>query len=352
MRKLILRAIILLFLFQFTLTASEKLMFAAVLFRHGDRTPTKALKNNTYNWKIGLGELTPIGMLQEFNLGKYFHNRYIKKFKLIPEEYNSSEVYVRATDSNRTLMSAESLLYGFYPSGTGPLLADKKPALPYRFQPVPVHSAMELNDKLLSAQSIYKCKLHKLQKELVYDTEKWQKTQKLYEHYFKSWSIISGFKIQNLEDVKSFAANVFIRNIHGIKQPNGITENDKKILFKLYPWIHAEQYLPQVIGMQISKDLIHEIINNSEKSIEGKTVNKLFLYSAHDTNILGLMSALGAPLKENPPYASFVGIELYEIKNEYFVKILYNKKYVKLALKSDNDYYPFKAFVNYCNKLM
>ncbi|MCP4180962.1 MAG: histidine-type phosphatase [bacterium] len=353
MQKLVLKFLILIFLFQLTLSASEKLIFASVLFRHGDRTPTKALKNknNIHQWKIGLGELTPKGMRQEYDLGSYLRERYIKKFKLIPENYNSNLIYIRSTDINRTLMSAESLLYGFYPPGSGPLLSDKKSALQYRYQPVPVHSVLEMNDKLLSAQSIYKPKIHKLQKKLVYDTNAWKKMQVLYQCYFEKWSKISGFKIDKLKDVNFFAANIFIRNIHGIKQPEGITAVDEKNLIELYPWIHAEQYKPQVIGMLISKDFICQIIKDLKRATKKEKEFKLVFYSAHDTNILGLMSALGVSLGENPPYASFIAIELFKFKNEYFIKLKYNKKDVELPIENKNNYYPLNAFINYCNNL-
>jgi hypothetical protein len=353
MSKFVMKIIVLLFIFQITLSASEKLIFASVLFRHGDRTPTKALlnKKNAHNWKLGLGELTPEGMHQEYKLGEYLNDRYIKHFTLIPENYNSNKIYVRATDVNRTLMSAESLLYGFYPLGTGPLI-NNKTALPYRFQPVPIHSALTLNDKLLSSRMIYTHEVHKLQKKLVYNSKAWLNMQTGCQNYFKNWAVISGFKIDNLKDVKFLASNIFIREKHGIKQPKGLTNTGKDTLLKLASWIHAEQYKPQAIGMLISKDLIKQIIDTAKKSIKDKSACKLFLYSAHDTNILGLMSALGVPLDKNPHYASFMAIELYEINKKYFIKLIYNKKEVKLHLSNTDGYYPFNTFANYCNKVV
>ena len=48
--------------------AEEKLIFAVTLIRHGDRTPTDDIKSDPYNWEIGKGELTALGMNQQNKL--------------------------------------------------------------------------------------------------------------------------------------------------------------------------------------------------------------------------------------------------------------------------------------------
>ena len=44
--------------------------------------------------------------------------RYVKGFGLFSEEYNSTEVYVRSTNVNRTIESAISHLVGLYGPGS------------------------------------------------------------------------------------------------------------------------------------------------------------------------------------------------------------------------------------------
>ena len=46
--------------------------------------------------------------------------KYIEENNLLSNNYNPKELYVRATDVNRTIVSVLSQLQGLYPNGTGP----------------------------------------------------------------------------------------------------------------------------------------------------------------------------------------------------------------------------------------
>jgi hypothetical protein len=95
---------------------------------------------------------------------------YIEEIPFLSSSYNHSEIYVRATDVNRTLQSAYSLLMGLYPDSTGPnlppglddsyklppFLGIKQPqglgeaALPLNHQNIPVHTVPDDDDPLLN----------------------------------------------------------------------------------------------------------------------------------------------------------------------------------------------------------
>lgn len=49
--------------------AKDELVFAIDIIRHGDRTTLKNIANSNKYFKEGNGELTAIGMQQEFKLG-------------------------------------------------------------------------------------------------------------------------------------------------------------------------------------------------------------------------------------------------------------------------------------------
>lgn len=76
--------------------------------------------------------LTATGMAQLHSLGTLVRDRYVPA--LLNGSYLREEFHYRSTDYDRTLMSAQSLLSGLYPPGTGQLTADK-------LQPVPVSGA-------------------------------------------------------------------------------------------------------------------------------------------------------------------------------------------------------------------
>ncbi len=97
-----------------------QLVFTLDLIRHGDRTPLKKIPHILYDWNLGLGQLTPKGMQQEYELGVKLRESYVKKSQLLPIEYQSETLYVRSTNVDRTLMSAQSLLLGLYPLELAP----------------------------------------------------------------------------------------------------------------------------------------------------------------------------------------------------------------------------------------
>jgi hypothetical protein len=74
--------------------------------------------------------LTAAGIEQEHRLGQYLRTRY---GSIISPRFNPNEIYVRSTDKDRTLMSAQSNLIGVYPLFN--ITADKVP-----IQPVPIHT--------------------------------------------------------------------------------------------------------------------------------------------------------------------------------------------------------------------
>ncbi|HBM15706.1 MAG TPA: acid phosphatase [Lentisphaeria bacterium] len=327
---------------------SKKLVTASVIFRHGDRTPTKPININSYDWGLGLGELTPLGMKQEYELGTFFRKRYIEELKLITKNYDVNSLYVRTSNINRTLMSAESVLYGLYPAGTGPVLKNGEEALPYRYQPVPVNSAELSSDILLHSDHIYEKLLKKIITKYVFGSKTWLDKQKEVEKYFPLWSRISGLRIKELDDAESFSAYMYICSLKGVILPKEIdTPEQKAIILPLAAWISAQKYEPQITGYIVANKLIERIIETSNESLEGYSKYKLFLYSAHDTNILAVMSALKVPLNENPHYSSFLAFEIYQDEAKYYLKVVYNNDDVNLPIKDEGGYYEWEDFIRY-----
>ena len=77
--------------------------------RHGARAPV----TNNYNvtkqyWPNGIERLTEIGERQHYLLGTELRNRYINKYKLLSETYNSTQLQVYSTYLERTYQSAHS----------------------------------------------------------------------------------------------------------------------------------------------------------------------------------------------------------------------------------------------------
>uniref|UniRef100_A0AC35FNX9 Acid phosphatase n=1 Tax=Panagrolaimus sp. PS1159 TaxID=55785 RepID=A0AC35FNX9_9BILA len=138
--------------FAFVIGSEEKLILVQSLFRHGDRTPTGTYPTDPYQesfWPISWGQLTTLGMQQHFEQGIKLRDRYVNQFNLFSAEYKDYNIYVQASDSDRTLMSVYSQLAGFYAYSynTFPNLTE----WPLNWTPVPVHSRNRKTDYLLNA---------------------------------------------------------------------------------------------------------------------------------------------------------------------------------------------------------
>ena len=63
-------------------------------------------------------ELTAAGMRQHYNLGAKLREEYITNLSFLTPLFNHTEIRIRSTDLNRTLMSAQSLFMGFFPGNS------------------------------------------------------------------------------------------------------------------------------------------------------------------------------------------------------------------------------------------
>ena len=103
---------------------SRDLRYVFSIFRHGARAPQHGVVNGVdilgNKWSSP-GELTEVGMRMHFLLGK--RNRELYK-NFVSTNYDPLEIFIRSSDYNRTMMSVQSQLQGFYPPGTGPTLTD------------------------------------------------------------------------------------------------------------------------------------------------------------------------------------------------------------------------------------
>ena len=106
-------------------SVTPKLLLVVEVARHGARAPfLDYLKNSMGitigdNWDFKVAELTYIGERQLYLNGVKRRKVYIEKLDFLPEQYNPSTLYIESSDRNRTIMSANAQLLGFYPLGTG-----------------------------------------------------------------------------------------------------------------------------------------------------------------------------------------------------------------------------------------
>ncbi len=316
---------ILLLVISFNVFAQETLIFAFDVIRHGDRTSLHTIPKVPYVWPQGLGQLTAEGMQQEFQLGVEFRKKYINHFHLLATHFNNKEIYIFSTDADRTLMSAESVLFGLYPLGTGPFLFESnKPALPYHYQPIPIHiKSKDGSDIPDDDGSEYRKRL----KKYVFNRPDWiQKTAAL-KPEFARWSQATGLKLTTIRQLCQLADTLYIYQLHHVPMPAGLSAEDVKRIIAIGTEGLLTEYQTKEIADIVGSPLLLTITNYLKRASTQKTPLKYVLFSAHDSTIMSLMTTLKSPLNTKPPYGANLNFSLFKTgSSDYLVKITYNGK--------------------------
>uniref|UniRef100_A0A452HPV2 acid phosphatase n=1 Tax=Gopherus agassizii TaxID=38772 RepID=A0A452HPV2_9SAUR len=106
-----------------------------IVFRHGDRTPVENFPTGLHKeseWPQGFGQLTKIGMQQQYELGQYTRKRYSN---FLNATYNRHEIFIQSTDYDRTIMSTQVYLAGLFPPVGNQIWNPQ-----ILWQPIPVHT--------------------------------------------------------------------------------------------------------------------------------------------------------------------------------------------------------------------
>ncbi|MFA6076163.1 MAG: histidine-type phosphatase [Negativicutes bacterium] len=304
-----------------TAFASEQLVMVVAVTRHGDRTPFDQIVNSPIDWKNESAELTPTGMNQLFSVGSQYHQNYMENQRLLPEKFNNKYIAVYSSDTNRTMMSAESLLYGLYPLGYGSLLPDGQAALPKRFQPVPIRMIAADSSLIITPYTDYL----RIMKENVYSQPEWQKTEQQNQANFARWTKILGNNITGLNDVMTVGDVLLVRSKNNIPLPAGLTDSDQAQILKLTSWALAYEYKTKKVSSICGAELLQRIGNDINTKIANQNDRRFVYYSGHDLTILPLMTLMNHPLSQAPGYASHIEFEVYQddAKN-YIVRLVYN----------------------------
>jgi acid phosphatase len=299
-------------LFSFAALAQEKLIFAVDIIRHGDRSPIHEIPKAPHKWPDGSGQLTALGMRQEFQLGSRMRAYYIEQEHLLPANYVTGSIYVRSTDSDRTLMSAESFLAGLYPPGTGPILADSgQAALPQALQPIPIHTIPRPEDSLLIPDTDARA-YDALCQQYVFSSPEWKAKAAELAPDLPRWSEETGIKLTNIFQLKYLGDTLFIDRLRQVPFPAGLSAGEADALIKASRWIFAQGYKPREIGRTTGTALLKAVGKYLEDAARKKSALKYVLFSAHDSTIMSALSAMGAPLEGVPPYSSRLGFALRE----------------------------------------
>ncbi|XP_036181873.1 lysosomal acid phosphatase [Myotis myotis] len=300
---------------------ARTLRFVTLLYRHGDRTPVKTFPRDPYQedeWPQGFGQLTKEGMLQHWELGQALRQRY-RGF--LNTSYHPQEVYVRSTDFDRTLMSAEANLAGLFP----PIGMQRfNPNISW--QPIPVHTVPIAEDRLLKFPLGPCPRYEQLQNE-TRQTPEYQNESIQNARFLDMVANETGLTDLTLETIWNVYDTLFCEKTHGLVLPpwaspqtmqrlSRLKDFSFRFLFGIYEQAEKARLQGGVLLAQIRKNLTLMATSSSH-------LPKLLVYSAHDTTLVALQMALYVYNGEQAPYASCHIFELYQEDNGNFSVEMY-----------------------------
>ncbi|KAF5285213.1 hypothetical protein FQR65_LT13328 [Abscondita terminalis] len=312
-------------------TTQLDLVTVSVIYRHGDRSPFEPYPTDPYRypqyWPMGYAQLTNIGKMQQYQLGQYLRKRYDN---FLSPNYNVSEIHVRSTDTDRTLMSVESNLAGLYPPTPDQMW---NPNL--LWQPIPIHTAPVELDYILAMKKPCE-KYQQLVDSLIHSSEFVEidrKNRKLYEYLTKN----TGQKIKDLASLQNVYNVLYIEKLYNLT----LAEWSKTVYSDLQKWsdfsFSVATYTPEMAHLRTGP-LLNEISSHLENATRGHS-KKFYVYSAHDTTIADVLNTLGLFEYHSPPYTATILFELRVKNSSYFVNVLYkNSTEPQRMLLSGCDY--------------
>uniref|UniRef100_A0A0K0FPI4 acid phosphatase n=1 Tax=Strongyloides venezuelensis TaxID=75913 RepID=A0A0K0FPI4_STRVS len=315
-----------------------------VVWRHGDRIPTKSYPNDIYKdevWEAPYGALTQNGILKQEKLGKNLRKIYIESSGFISDKYDADEIQVRSTKKNRTIESAYANLRGFYnieSSQNIPILTD----------------FFGIDDEWIKGKSCPR--LQEVTKEAISSV-----IPKVFEEYKELIDTLkekAGYTEMDLLDISSLYDILHVQKKIKDSLPewtgDGVYEKLQKLTQEIYRLIDGASAFGKPENLDIMKlyegpllKTMLQYFDKKEKQLNKDIINPKFrllsneitlpdklkyvAYSAHDFTIAGLFFLMGIDdflVNEElrVDYTATLFYELYKYNDSYEIKILFSRK--------------------------
>ena len=307
---------------------------AALLLRHGVISPKYALPNVPSEWPMGFKQLTAVGMRQMYEQGQSLRRKYVDELGLISKTFNTSEIYMRASNTDRALQSAQMIALGLYPLGTGPDPSvydnslEAAPQADLAFTAIPIHSVSLAEDSVLRPWTgKAKCSKYRNFVKSLPKTELYAKQGEKYKDFLTRMATVTGAgegmsPARMLYEVNETYEPLSAMVQHNMPLPDTISADDMNTLRELSDWNYYYQFLGKGAGRLTGGPFVGEIISNFAKVMKSAPdARKLYLYSGHQRTIVGVEAAMGIETARTegklfrgrgPPLAGYHAFELYE----------------------------------------
>ncbi|XP_046545890.1 LOW QUALITY PROTEIN: prostatic acid phosphatase-like [Haliotis rubra] len=302
--------------------APSSLKLVNLVYRHGDRSPTLTYPKNpnlvNETWPQGLGWLSTFGMQEQYSLGRFLRRRYNG---FLSDKYIHTEIQVQSSNVDRCLMSAYSNLAGLYPPSGDQVWNSNIP-----WQPIPVHTRPEEEDNELNMgedcpwyDQLYNASLKS-------DRVKEEESQnKAFYEFITRVTGVSHESIADIWQIAGFLTHSSVRSSTTSRGHPGSTQQYKK-LRDLESWGFDLMFRGQEESRLKGGPLLSHWINLTREKIKNQTTDivKMNMFSAHDTTVAAILSALRVYNKLSPPYTSTVFMELHQnTSGDFYIELYF-----------------------------
>ncbi len=301
------------------LSVQAKVKLVIDLIRHGARAPSS---NSSFfpniTWTMS-DELTPVGERQHCLLGRLRRLQYIETAGLLPAAYDPTLIYVRSTDTRRTLMSAQAYLIGLYPTGLAQLNANqtshahdllkppisleigddiidelKADAMPFSLPIIPVQSVNSVAESVLYPGH---CMFIDAQLNKYYGSAQYKKL--ISETYHDAWQqVMSGYPDITQDYLLTHnnaynLADFIICAARDGRRPAKLAEDAVE---RLRAFVGEAQRGMHLIDPMVDKiwltDFTKEVLSRMNQTMTGGSKTRYVLYSAHDVTEVAVLVGL------------------------------------------------------------
>lgn len=286
-----------------------------------------------------MGQLTRLGMSQQFNLGRQLRYNFCPQ--LLSDVYKHSEIHVRSTDVDPTLMSAQAHLAGLY-----------YPVVPRLFRqlawtPIPVHTTDRQHDPLLFVDN---CPRLETEMALGKTSPAAQQFVKHDEWFFGFLTRVAGEPINEHNSDRVLDPLACDADNKLTPPPEWLTAEVQRNITVLRDFVWATRF-PTPLARRIRDGLLlwtmlHNInlkvaaalttVSNGASlgsaattaSSSSRFPLRMQVYSGHDNNVAALLDLLGVFDGRQPPVASAVLLELHtarrlEAEERWLIRLRY-----------------------------
>lgn len=334
----------------------ETLRAVTLLYRHSVISPKHNPPKLKADWPMGPKQLTAIGMRDMYQAGQALRERYVEQLGFISGRYKASELYVRASNTDRALQSAQLVMLGLYPLGTGPdpsVYDESLEAVPsagLAYTPVPIHSVPLKEDAVLRSYSgTANCKAYKSYVKRLKNTKLYVEQARKHENFLLRMAALTGVEEGKKPPRILYRVNEIYEPLSAFQQhnfalPAAISEQDMTLMRDLSNWNYHHQFIGPQVGSLTGGPFVGELISNVTGFIKAQgDAPKMYLYLGHQRTILGVEAALGletARAREPffsgriPPQGAHYAFELHQLGDKDYALRL------KFVVKDDVQLVP------------